>query len=65
VIPSVGLQRLTPVLLLVEHLDVKLVRLVAGQSVASAIESASALSTGIIISGMASWEMLLVMFAMV
>lgn len=45
--------------------DVKLVRLVAGQSVAATIESMSALTTGIIIALIYSWEMFLIMIAMV
>ena len=45
--------------------DVKLVRLVTGQSVASVLETCSALITGLIISFLASWEMCLVMFGMV
>ena len=45
--------------------DVKLVRLVAGQSVASTLESISSLTTGIIISAIASWEVFLIMLAMV
>ena len=45
--------------------DVKLVRLVAGQSIASTLEAASSMTTGIIISLTASWEMFLVMLAMV
>ena len=45
--------------------DVKLVRLVAGQSLASTLESCSALTTGIIISAIASWEMFLIMLSMV
>ena len=45
--------------------DVKLVRLVAGQSIASTLESVSSLTTGIIISAIASWEMFLIMLSMV
>ncbi|CAB9524672.1 Leptomycin B resistance protein pmd1 [Seminavis robusta] len=45
--------------------DVKLVRLVAGQSVAATVETASAITTGCIIAGLASWEMFLVMLCMV
>lgn len=45
--------------------DVKLVRLVAGQSIASTLEAVSSLTTGIIIAAIASWEMFLIMFAMV
>lgn len=45
--------------------DVKLVRLVTGQSIASALEATSALLTGIIIAATASWEMFLIMLAMV
>lgn len=45
--------------------DVKLVRLVAGQSIAATLESCSALLTGIIISAVASWEMFLIMLALV
>lgn len=45
--------------------DVKLVRLVAGQSIASTLECFSSLTTGIIISAIASWEMFLIMLAMV
>lgn len=45
--------------------DVKLVRLVAGQSIASTLESASTLATGIIISAIAAWQMFLIMLAMV
>jgi ATP-binding cassette, subfamily B (MDR/TAP), member 1 len=45
--------------------DVKLVRLVAGQSVASTLESCSSLATGIIIAAAASWEMFLIMLCMV
>merc|ERR1712176_745044 len=43
----------------------KLVRLVAGQSIAATLESVAALVIGIIISLTASWEVCLVMFAMV
>ena len=45
--------------------DVKLVRLVTGQSIASTLESCSSLATGIIIAASASWEMFLVMLCMV
>lgn len=45
--------------------DVKHVRLVAGQSVASTLECASSLTTGFIIAAFASWEMFLIMLAMV
>jgi len=45
--------------------DVKYVRLVAGQGTASVLETVSALTTGIIISLTASWEIFLVMLAMV
>jgi len=45
--------------------DVKLVRLVSGQSAAATLETLSSLATGIIISVTASWEMFLVMLAMV
>jgi len=45
--------------------EVKLVRQVTGQSMAATIETASCMTTGLIISFMASWEMCLVMFAMV
>lgn len=45
--------------------DVKIVRLVAGQSLAATLESCSALTTGIIIAALASWEMFLIMLAMV
>lgn len=45
--------------------DVKIVRLAAGQNVAATLESASALTTGIIISYMASWEVFLIMLSMV
>lgn len=45
--------------------DVKLVRLVAGQSVAASVESVSALTCGIIISLVYSWEMFCIMIAMV
>jgi len=45
--------------------DVKLVRLVSGQSAAATLETLSALTTGILISVTASWEMFLVMLAMV
>lgn len=45
--------------------DVKLVRLVAGQSIASTLESCSSLATGIIIAAVASWQMFLIMLLMV
>ena len=45
--------------------DVKLVRLMTGQSVAATLESISALATGIVISTIASWEIFLIMLAMV
>jgi len=45
--------------------DVKLVRLVAGQSIAALLECSSSLLVGIIISLTASWEVCLIMFAMV
>ena len=45
--------------------DVKYVRLVTGQAMAGNIELTSALITGLVISFRASWEMCLVMFAMV
>ena len=45
--------------------DVKLVRLITGQSVAASLESMSALATGIVISTIASWEIFLIMLAMV
>jgi ATP-binding cassette subfamily B (MDR/TAP) protein 1 len=45
--------------------DVKLVRLVAGQSVASTLECVSALTTGIIIAATASWQMFLIMLSIV
>lgn len=45
--------------------DVKLVRLVAGQSIASTLECFSSLTTGIIISAIASWEMFLIMLCMI
>ncbi|GMH74233.1 hypothetical protein TrST_g14008 [Triparma strigata] len=45
--------------------DVKLVRLVTGQSLAATLETCACLATGLYISFMASWEMCLVMFAMV
>lgn len=45
--------------------DVKLVRLVAGQSIAATLESVSSLTTGIIIALTASWQMFLIMLAMV
>jgi ATP-binding cassette, subfamily B (MDR/TAP), member 1 len=45
--------------------DVKLVRVVTGQQVAATLESVSALTTGIIISSIASWEMFLIMLAMI
>jgi len=43
--------------------DVKLVRLVVGQSVAATLESISALTTGIIIAATASWQMFLIMLS--
>ena len=45
--------------------DVKFVRLVAGQSIASTLESMSGLATGFIIAAVATWQMFLVMLAMV
>jgi len=45
--------------------DVKLVRLVASQSLAASIESMSSLTTGIIICLIYSWEMFLIMIAIV
>jgi len=45
--------------------DVKLVRLVAGQSIASTLECFSSLTTGFIIAAIASWEVFLIMLAMV
>ena len=45
--------------------DVKLVRLVAGQSVAATLETCSALLTGTIIAAVASWQVFLVMLALV
>jgi len=45
--------------------DVKLVRLVAGQSLASALESVSSLTTGFIIAAIATWEIFLIMLAMI
>jgi len=45
--------------------DVKVVRLLVGQSIAASLESMSALATGIIISSIASWEIFLVMLATV
>ena len=45
--------------------EVKLVRQVTGQSMAATIETFSCMTTGLVISFMASWEMCLVMFAMV
>lgn len=45
--------------------DVKYVRLVTGQSIASLIETISALTVGMTIALTASWEIFLVMFAMV
>jgi len=45
--------------------DVRLVRLVAGQSLASTLESVSALTTGIIIAATASWQMFLVMLSII
>lgn len=45
--------------------DVKLVRLVSGQAAASTLESLSSLATGILIAATASWEMFLVMLAVV
>ena len=45
--------------------DVKLVRLVTGQALASTIETCSCLAAGLVISFIASWQMCLVMFAMV
>ena len=45
--------------------DVKLVRLVAGQSIAATLESFSSLTTGIIIAAIASWQMFLVMLGLV
>jgi len=46
-------------------MDVKLVRLVVGQQIAASLESFSALATGIIISVIATWEVFLIMLAMV
>mmetsp|Transcript_22245 Transcript_22245/g.46203 ORF Transcript_22245/g.46203 Transcript_22245/m.46203 type:complete len:1407 (-) Transcript_22245:54-4274(-) len=45
--------------------EVKLVRQVTGQSLASTLELCSCMITGLVISFNASWEMCLVMFAMV
>jgi len=45
--------------------DVKYVRLVAGQATASVLETCSALITGIVISLTASWEVFLIMLAMI
>ena len=45
--------------------DVKLVRLVAGQSIASALELFSSLTTAIIIAAIASWQMFLIMLSLV
>jgi len=45
--------------------DVKFVRLVVGQSLASALEAVAALATGILIAAFASWEIFLIMLAMV
>ena len=45
--------------------DVKMVRLVAGQSTAATLESASALTTGIIIAATASWQMFLIMLSII
>jgi len=45
--------------------DVKYVRLVSGQSVAATIETFSALTAGIVIAWLASWEIFLIMLAMV
>lgn len=45
--------------------DIKLIRLIAGQSTAATLESVTSLTTGIIISATASWEMFLIMLSMV
>ncbi|GMI17574.1 hypothetical protein TrLO_g3918 [Triparma laevis f. longispina] len=45
--------------------DVKLVRLVTGQALAANLEACASLATGLAIAFLASWEMCLVMFAMV
>lgn len=45
--------------------DVRFVRLVAGQSLAATLESFASLSTGIAIALVASWEIFLIMLAMV
>jgi len=45
--------------------DVKLVRLVSGQSVAATLESISAITTGIVIAATASWQMFLIMLSIV
>eukprot|EP00605_Chrysophyceae_sp_TOSAG23-4_P002622 GSChrysophyteH1.ASY1.ANO1.2894.1 assembled CDS len=45
--------------------DIKLVRLVTGQSLASLLETCSCLLAGLVISFLASWQMCLVMFAMI